>query len=53
MFAGVFLSGDYDGLRLDEAGANVTTSVGYAQLVVAIVVWARLRRVRPSRRPPW
>lgn len=47
VFAGVFLSGDYGGLRLHEAGANVTTSIGYAQLVVAIVVWARLRLVWP------
>ncbi|MEV4003992.1 hypothetical protein [Actinomadura sp. NPDC049753] len=47
VFAGVFLSGDYDGLRLHEAGANVTTSIGYAQLVVAIVVWVRLRLVWP------
>ncbi|WP_192810233.1 hypothetical protein [Actinomadura rudentiformis] len=47
VFAGVFLSGDYEGLRLHEAGANVTTSVGYVQLIVAIVVWVRLRRVSP------
>jgi hypothetical protein len=47
VFAGVFLSGDYDGLRLHEAGANATTSVGYVQLAVAIVVWVRLRRVWP------
>ncbi|WUH98799.1 hypothetical protein OHR68_35670 [Spirillospora sp. NBC_00431] len=44
VFAGVFLSGDYDGLRLHEAGANVTTSIGYAQLIVAIAGWLRLRR---------
>src|SRR4051794_8909445 len=47
VFAGVFLSGDYDGLRLHEAGANVVTSLGYVQLIVAIVVWVRLRRVGP------
>ncbi|WP_433467414.1 hypothetical protein [Spirillospora sp. CA-128828] len=47
VFAGVYLSGDYDGLRLHEAGANVTTSVGYLQLIVAIVVWVRLRRPGP------
>ncbi|MFP3964951.1 hypothetical protein SMC26_21735 [Actinomadura fulvescens] len=47
VFAGVFMSGDYDGLRLHEAGANVTTSLGYVQLIVAIVVWVRLRRVWP------
>ncbi|MGC4938802.1 hypothetical protein [Kribbella sp. DT2] len=43
VFAGVFLSGDYDGLRWHELGANVVTSIGYLQLVVAIVVWVRRR----------
>jgi hypothetical protein len=47
VFAGVYLSGDYDGLRLHEVGANVVTSIGYLQLIVAIVVWVRLRQVRP------
>ncbi|GAA2130069.1 hypothetical protein [Actinomadura napierensis] len=47
VFAGVFLSGDYDGLRLHEAGANVTTSLGYVQLIAAITVWVRLRRAGP------
>jgi hypothetical protein len=47
VFAGVFLSGDYDGLRWHEAGANVTTSVGYLQLIAAIVVWVRLRQIWP------
>jgi hypothetical protein len=47
VFAGVFLSGDYDGLRLHEAGANVTTSIGYVQLIAAIAVWVRLRRAGP------
>ncbi|TDD93727.1 hypothetical protein E1298_08610 [Actinomadura rubrisoli] len=47
VFAGVFLSGDYDGLRWHEAGANVTTSVGYVQLIAAIVVWVRLRQSWP------
>jgi hypothetical protein len=47
VFAGVFLSGDYDGLRLHEAGANLTTSLGCIQLIVAIVVWVRLRLVQP------
>lgn len=47
VFAGVFLSGDYDGLRWHETGANVTTSVGYVQLIVAVVVWVRLRRSWP------
>ncbi|MBO2464621.1 hypothetical protein [Actinomadura violacea] len=47
VFAGVFLSGDYDGLRLHLAGANITTSIGYVQLIVAIAVWVRLRRPGP------
>ncbi|MEV0384737.1 hypothetical protein [Nonomuraea sp. NPDC050643] len=47
VFAGVYLSGDYDGLRWHVAGADVVTSIGLAQVVVAIVVWVRLRRVWP------
>ncbi|MFC5187800.1 hypothetical protein [Actinomadura harenae] len=47
VFAGVLLSGDFDGLRMHATGANVTTSLGYVQLIVAIVVWVRLRRVGP------
>jgi hypothetical protein len=44
VFAGVYLSGDFDGLRWHTAGADIVTSLGYVQLVVAIVVWARLRQ---------
>ncbi|WP_043782982.1 hypothetical protein [Amycolatopsis rifamycinica] len=47
VFAGVYLSGDYDGLRLHATGADVVTSLGYLQLIAAIVVWARLRRAWP------
>lgn len=47
VFAGLFLSGDYDGLRWHEFGANVTTSVSYVQLIAAIVVWVRLRQIWP------
>ncbi|WP_433469759.1 hypothetical protein [Spirillospora sp. CA-128828] len=47
VFAGVYLSGDYDGLRWHEAGANVVTSIGYLQLIAAIVIWVRLRRAWP------
>ncbi|MGK5557565.1 hypothetical protein ACSNOI_38755 [Actinomadura kijaniata] len=47
VFAGVFLSGDYDGLRWHLTGANVVTSLGYLQVVVAVVVWARSRRAWP------
>ncbi|MEV5877440.1 hypothetical protein AB0L75_25085 [Streptomyces sp. NPDC052101] len=47
MFAGVYLSGDYDALRWHAAGANVVTSIGYVQLIAAIVLWVRLRQVWP------
>lgn len=47
VFAGVFLSGDYDGLRWHAAGANVVTSIGYLQVVAAIVIWVRLRQIWP------
>ncbi|MFF4398733.1 hypothetical protein [Streptomyces sp. NPDC001480] len=47
VFAGVYLSGDYDALRRHAVGANVVTSIGYVQLIVAIVIWARLRRAWP------
>ncbi|GAA3598606.1 hypothetical protein GCM10022419_097700 [Nonomuraea rosea] len=47
VFAGVYLTGDYDGLSLHTAGANVVTSIGYLQLIVAIAVWVRLRQVWP------
>ncbi|MET7281143.1 hypothetical protein ABZS29_23095 [Kribbella sp. NPDC005582] len=44
VFAGVYLSGDYEGLRLHATGADVVTSLGYLQLIAAGVAWARLRR---------
>lgn len=47
VFAGTYLSGDYDGLHWHEVGANVTTSIGYVQLISAIVVWVRLRQIWP------
>jgi hypothetical protein len=47
VFAGVYLSGDYDGLRLHAAGADVVSSVAYLQVIVTIVVWARLRTAWP------
>lgn len=47
VFAGVYLTGDFDGLRLHATGADVVTSIGYLQLIVAIVVWVRLRLVAP------
>ncbi|MDX3006321.1 hypothetical protein PWY87_31885 [Kribbella solani] len=47
VFAGVYLSGDFDALRLHAAGANIVTSIGYLQVIVAVVVWVRLRRYWP------
>jgi hypothetical protein len=47
VFAGVYLSGDYDGLRWHTAGADTVSYVGYLQVVVAIVVWFRLGRIWP------
>ncbi|WP_218002006.1 hypothetical protein [Microtetraspora malaysiensis] len=47
VFAGVYLSGDYDGLGWHAAGANAVTSIGYLQVIAAIMVWIRLRQVGP------
>jgi hypothetical protein len=47
VFAGVYLSGDFDALRWHAAGANVVTSIGYLQLIAAIVVWVRSRQAWP------
>lgn len=44
VFAGVYLSGDFEGLLWHQLGADVVTSLGYLQLIVAIMVWVRLRR---------
>ncbi|MFF0298368.1 hypothetical protein ACFYST_33515 [Kitasatospora sp. NPDC004614] len=43
VFAGVYLSGSYDGLGWHLAGANAVTSLGYAQLIAAMVFWYRRR----------
>ncbi|GGP86429.1 hypothetical protein [Streptosporangium pseudovulgare] len=47
VFAGVYLTGDFDGLRWHAAGADVVTSIGYLQMITAIVVWVRLRQAWP------
>ncbi|WP_052423228.1 hypothetical protein [Nonomuraea candida] len=47
VFAGVYLSGDFDGLRWHGLGADVASSIGYAQAIVAVAVWVRLRRAGP------
>lgn len=47
VFAGVYLTGDFDSLRWHAVGADVVTSLGYLQVIAAIVVWVRLRRALP------
>ena len=47
VFAGVYLSGDFDSLGWHEADANAATTIGYVQLVAAIVVLARLHQRWP------
>ncbi|MFF4381719.1 hypothetical protein [Kitasatospora sp. NPDC001547] len=47
VFAGVYLSGDYDALGWHAAGADTVTSLGYLQLVAALVCRIRLRRSWP------
>ncbi|MGW4472591.1 hypothetical protein ACWENQ_23220 [Nonomuraea sp. NPDC004354] len=47
VFAGVYLTGDFDSLRWHAVGADVVTSIGYVQVIVAIVVWIRLRQIWP------
>ncbi|MFI9330112.1 hypothetical protein ACIGZJ_21500 [Kitasatospora sp. NPDC052868] len=47
VFAGVYLSGDFDGLRWHALGANIVTSIGYVQVIAAATVWFRLRRLWP------
>ena len=47
VFAGVYLSGDFDGLRLHALGADIVTSIGYLQVIAAVVVWVRMRQVWP------
>ena len=47
VFAGVYLSGDFDGLRMHAVGADIVTSLGYLQVIAAVVVWVRVRQVWP------
>ena len=47
VFAGVYLSGDFDGLGMHGTGADVVTSLCLVQLIVAGVLWVRLRRAWP------
>jgi hypothetical protein len=47
VFAGVYLTGDFDALRWHVLGADVVSFVGYLQVIVAVAVWVRLRAAWP------
>lgn len=47
VFAGVYLSGDFDGLSWHVVGADVTSYLGTAQIAAAVAVWIRVRRAWP------
>ncbi|MFC3986270.1 MULTISPECIES: hypothetical protein [Streptosporangium] len=47
VFAGTYLTGDYDSLHLHAVGADVVTSIGYLQMIAALTAWIRLRRAWP------
>lgn len=39
VFAGLYLSGDYDSLNLHALGADLVSYLSYLQLLVALVLW--------------
>ena len=41
VFAGGYLTGDYDMLALHRFGANLVFSIGLAQLVPSVLLWRR------------
>jgi hypothetical protein len=47
LFAGMYLSGDYDGLASHATGADIVSYISTLQLVVAAVAWVKLRRAWP------
>ncbi|MFC4630870.1 hypothetical protein ACFO6V_21670 [Promicromonospora alba] len=47
VFAGVYLTGDFEALSRHAVGADVVTTIGYVQLIVGIVLWVLLRRAWP------
>ncbi|MEU5871080.1 hypothetical protein AB0A73_05895 [Glycomyces sp. NPDC047369] len=46
-FAGVYLSGDFDGLAWHARGADLVSYIAIAHLIAAITVWRRVRRTWP------
>ncbi|MEU6249593.1 hypothetical protein [Glycomyces sp. NPDC047010] len=47
VFAGVFLSGDFDGLAWHVRGADLVSYLAIVHLGAAIAVWVRARRAWP------
>ncbi|MEU5153427.1 hypothetical protein [Glycomyces sp. NPDC021274] len=46
-FAGVYLSGEFDGLTWHVLGADLVSYLSIAQLGAAVAVWIRVRRAWP------
>jgi hypothetical protein len=46
-FAGVYLSGEFDGLAWHVIGADLVSYLSLAQLGAAVAVWIRVRRAWP------
>ena len=47
IFAGVYLSGDFDGLAWHVIGADLVSYLGIVQVAAAVAVWIRVRRAWP------
>lgn len=47
VFAGVYLSGDFDGLTWHAFGADLVSYLGIAQVGAAVAVWVRVGRAWP------
>lgn len=47
VFAGVYLSGDFDGLSWHVMGADMLSFISIAQVGAAVAVWIRVRRAWP------
>jgi hypothetical protein len=47
VFAGVYLSGDFDGLAWHVMGGDLLSFISIAQLGAAVAVWIRVRRAWP------
>jgi hypothetical protein len=47
VFAGVYLSGDFDGLAWHVLGADLLSFISIAQVGAAVAVWIRVRRAWP------